>query len=630
MERPPQLETDRKPISIVRRIWRHLRDAGNRLTGGGLRRLAKRLSQKSLGRAMSQPLLKTVGRNLLRPFPSFSARLYHLAGRSPLQYYFDDAFYLRRNPELPTTGLDLLKHYLDQGWKEGRSPHPLFDVRWYLKHNPDVAASGVEPLQHYVDHGWRERRSPHPLFDAIWYLERNPEVAASGIEPLKHYLDHGWKEQRDPHPLFSVNRYLHDNPDVKDSGLEPLTHYVLFKVKDSPAARFELITNTIDSATFLRSRFPNLVPLQTFSAAKKQRRVNMITDNISEWSLFDGVETAIIFSVLLAEKWNCPLRIITRTRKPEPGNVRNVLLANNIVWNKNIEFIFAHIADNRTAIDVSPEDFFVTTSWWTTWSTLQGIRSDRIIYLLQEDERLFYPEGDEKLRCQETISNPKIYIIVNSHLLYRHLACDGFSNLKQRALWFEPSVINSTREKPAALENRKRRNFFFGARPGVNTSLFCLGLEVIENALHSKVLNADEWTFYFVGKDILPVRLSADIEPTVIHNIKWPEYTKLISSMDLGLSLMCTPHPTYPVLDLAAFGAVAVTNSFGLKTSLEAYSGNIICGSPTIEGLTMALKAAIPLVWDPIRRQRNRASDHILRDWKASFEQPLNHLAREF
>ena len=601
---------DSRPSSIVQHVWRlleHLRDTGNQLTGGGLRSLVKQLGQRFPRRAMSQLPLKA----------------------STVRYYFDDAFYLRRNPDLPTTGSDPLEHYLSQGWKEGRSPHPLFDVRWYLQRNPDVAASCVEPLQHYVDQGWREKRSPHPLFDVNWYLERNPEVSASGVEPLKHYLDQGWKEERNPHPLFSVSSYLQENPDVKDSGIEPLTHYLLFKLKDSRVAKSEPITHAIDSATLLRRRFPNLVPLRTFSATAQQRRVNMITDSISEGSLFGGTGTAIIFSVLLAEQWNCPLRIITRIQKPEPENLQDLLLANKIAWGKNIEFLFAHIDDNRAAIDVSSEDIFVTTSWWTTWSTLQSIQSDRIIYLLQEDERLFYTEGDEKVRCQETISNPEIHIVVSSHLLYRHLVRDGFANLKQRGLWFEPSIIDSIGERVAAPEDRKTRNFFFGARPGANASLSCLGLEVIENALLEGVLGSNEWNFFFVGKDLVRVRFVGNIEPTLIQNIKWSEYKKLVSSMDLCLSLTCTPHPSYSALDLAACGAVAVTNSFGIKTSLEAYSGNIICSPATIEGLTMALKTAIPLVYDPARRQQNRANDQIVRDWKTSFKQPLNQLSRE-
>jgi hypothetical protein len=78
LERAPEPKTDGEPISMVR-CFGHLRNAGNRLTGGGLRSLAKRLGRNSLRCAMGQPLLKAIGRNLLRPFPRFSARLFHFA-----------------------------------------------------------------------------------------------------------------------------------------------------------------------------------------------------------------------------------------------------------------------------------------------------------------------------------------------------------------------------------------------------------------------------------------------------------------------------------------------------------------------------------------------------------------------
>jgi hypothetical protein len=550
--------------------------------------------------------------------------------RSVLQDYFSETFYLRQNPGLAATGMKPLQHYLDAGWKEGLSPHPLFDVRWYLGRNQDVRTTGVEPLGHYLQSGWKEGRSPHPLFDGKWYLSQNPAVSASGIEPLMHYLGAGWKEQRDPNPLFSVRRYLQENPDVRESGVEPLTHYLLRKVNGSLVAPSQDVTDAIDAATLLRSRFPNLAPIHLYSAAKRQRRVNMITDSIPEGSLFGGVGTAIIFSVLLAEKWDCPLRIITRTQQPEPRNVKDVLVANNIDWKKNIEFLFDHVDDHQARIDVSSEDVFVTTSWWTTWSTVQSIRSDRIIYLLQEDERLLCPAGDEKLRCQETISNTEIKILVNSSLLYHHLVDDGFASVKQRARWFEPSIVDHLAEKPPATKDLKKRSFFFEARPDLHLiNLFHLGLEVIEKALLEGILDADDWNLFFVGKDLARIKLSGGVEPVLLQNLQWWPYKALVNSMDLGLSLLATPHPGYPPLDLAAAGAVAVTNTFGVKTSLASYSANIICGAPTIAGLTNALKTAIPLVYDPIRRQQNRAADQILRDWRTSFAEALDHLSHE-
>jgi hypothetical protein len=207
----------------------------------------------------------------------------HSISSSPLNDYFDDGFYISQDPRLLEMSLQPLQHYLDQGWKEGRSPHPLFDLKWYLEHNPDVLAAGVEPLQHYLNHGWKEGRSPHPLFDLKWYLEHNPDVLAAGVEPLKHYLQQGSREQRNPHPLFNVSRYLHENPDLKEVGIEPLTHYLHRRVHNSRPSKSEHPTDAADPARLPGNCFPHLTPLRTFSASKKQRRVNLVTDSMNCW-----------------------------------------------------------------------------------------------------------------------------------------------------------------------------------------------------------------------------------------------------------------------------------------------------------------------------------------------------------
>jgi GT2 family glycosyltransferase len=65
--------------SFANRQLRRLRTAGDRITGGGLRALARRLLSTSLRRAMSQSFLRALGRGALRPFPKLSAHLYRLA-----------------------------------------------------------------------------------------------------------------------------------------------------------------------------------------------------------------------------------------------------------------------------------------------------------------------------------------------------------------------------------------------------------------------------------------------------------------------------------------------------------------------------------------------------------------------
>ena len=74
----------------------------------------------------------------------------------------------------------------------------LFDAEWYGKTYPDVTASEADPLRHFLQHGSYEDRSPGPGFDTMAYLRRNPDVFDARREAVFHYLEHGRKEGRLP------------------------------------------------------------------------------------------------------------------------------------------------------------------------------------------------------------------------------------------------------------------------------------------------------------------------------------------------------------------------------------------------------------------------------------------------
>jgi hypothetical protein len=65
-------------------------------------------------------------------------------------------------------------------------------------------------------------------------------------------------------------------------------------------------------------------------------------------------------------------------------------------------------------------DIVLTASWWATRSTLASVGASRILYLLQEDERMFYPFGDDRLRCAETLSEPGLRTLINTKMLFDH------------------------------------------------------------------------------------------------------------------------------------------------------------------------------------------------------------------
>ena len=67
----------------------------------------------------------------------------------------------------------------------------LFDPDHYLATYPDVARRNVDPLMHYLEEGARGARNPHPDFDAAFYLAQCRQHGHNPENPLLHYITVG-------------------------------------------------------------------------------------------------------------------------------------------------------------------------------------------------------------------------------------------------------------------------------------------------------------------------------------------------------------------------------------------------------------------------------------------------------
>jgi SAM-dependent methyltransferase len=126
---------------------------------------------------------------------------------------FDEKYYCEANPDVGTTEISPLEHYLSVGGFEGRRPNRLFDSAYYLATYSDVAKAGINPALHYFLNGALEGRDPSAEFDTSYYLEANPDVVASGINPLVHFLRFGAALGRLPlkpeTEMEALQRFLH-------------------------------------------------------------------------------------------------------------------------------------------------------------------------------------------------------------------------------------------------------------------------------------------------------------------------------------------------------------------------------------------------------------------------------------
>ncbi len=376
----------------------------------------------------------------------------------------------------------------------------------------------------------------------------------------------------------------------------------------------------IEVHALVKSQFASLTPLRTYTQKHSVgARLNLVTDSIGQGSLFGGVGTALILGALLANRMNATLRIVTRTERPQPQNLEHILGLHGIVLEKEVQFAFAPFFDDQYELDVGESDLFLTTSWWTTQATLSSVAPGKVIYLLQEDERMFYPYGDERARANEVMARRDIQFLINTQLLFDHLVLDGFDHLRDCGLWFEPSFAPNQAPLKAKGAD-KRHRFFFYARPNNPRNLFYLGLQVIEQAVSEGVLDPKQWELVLVGKDIPNVVFKGDVVPLRMENLSWEAYLSLVSTIDLGLSLMSTPHPSYPPFDLANAGAVVVTNRFGVKTDLSAYSPNILCAEPNVHDLVQTLRQGVALALKSDQRSKNQAQNAFIPTWAQALE----------
>lgn len=410
-------------------------------------------------------------------------------------------------------------------------------------------------------------------------------------------------------------------------GYSALKHLLIRKITRRPAPSPIPIpqgTSTSSTTHLVQARFSGTTPLKTYYLNNPTCiRINLITDSINSGSLFGGVGTALIFSALLANKLNAQLRIITRTERAQPENVDLILSLYGIALKQEITFKFAAFYDPNYEIDYSDSDSFITTSWWTTAATLPSIPKKQITYLLQEDERMFYPFGDDRLKCESILKTNDINFLVNTKILYEYLVSDGLENIAIQGKWFEPAFPDSLFHPRNKASNAKKK-FFFYARPNNPRNLFYFGIEIIQQALIENIIDLNTWDIYLVGKDIPNITFFDDYIPRKCENMNWQEYAQLAGEIDLGLSLMYTPHPSYPPLDLVASGAVVVTNQFIGKTNLGSYSNNLICSPLEKSELILALKQGVAISNDIETRGENYKNNNLQTSWENTFSEIIN------
>lgn len=262
---------------------------------------------------------------------------------------------------------------------------------------------------------------------------------------------------------------------------------------------------------------------------------------------------------------------------------------------------FVEASAKKASLDLGRGDVLVA-SWWPTAhlanTALAQIDANEFLYVVQDYEPGFYPWSTKSALAEATYGMP-MRPIVNEPFLETFL-CDrrvgSFGAPTAPRMTFLPAVDRAVfRPRRAGTTGDGTRRLVFYARPRNPRNLFEIGLRALRQAVADGVFDAGPWEFVAIGQEIPELALS---DRHVLRSRPWMSYQaygELLGSSDVLVSLMLSPHTSYPPLEMAAAGGLVVTNTYGPKTAeaLARISPSILASAPEVDELVGTIRAAV-------------------------------------
>jgi glycosyltransferase involved in cell wall biosynthesis len=381
-----------------------------------------------------------------------------------------------------------------------------------------------------------------------------------------------------------------------------------------------------------RAMARSIEPLQLAVSTHAPERLNLLIPTMELKHLFGGYIAKFNLARKLAEH-GLRTRILTIDATPPlprawRQQVESYAGLHGIF--DRVEVAFAR--DRDAPIDVNPQDAFVATTWRTAHiahAALRSLNRSRFLYLIQEYEPYTHAMGSWAALAMSTYEFPHVALF-STELLRDFFAERGYGVFaagrregRRLSATFRNAITAVSPPSAEEMSRRPRPRLLFYARPEAHghRNMFELGLMGLAEAVAHGTFGP-EWEFHGIGavegRDRL--RLAQDVQLELLPRLGQGSYADFLVSHDVGLALMCTPHPSLVPIEMASAGMLTVTNSFETKTpeAMSAISANLITPPPSLEGIVSGLREAVEGMQDYPRRVEG-ARVSWSRDWDDSF-----------
>lgn len=316
---------------------------------------------------------------------------------------------------------------------------------------------------------------------------------------------------------------------------------------------------------------------------------------------FGGVTTGLDIYLDIAKRVGADMRVIVE----DFGGAADLSILYGRAAKRGIEpaqiEVVARKAQTPT-IDVRRQEQFVSFNWWNTLNIAPLIKAQAegfnaspvpFIYLIQEYEPHFYQFSSTHMLAYQAFS-PTLpcWGIFNSSQLHTYFERQG--HRLEKAFVFEPRLSDALRPALTAGRPTKEKIILVYGRPTVERNCF----PAVEKGLRLWAAHdprAKEWSVVSAGLPHPPLALAPGLALTSLGKLSLQDYGDLLRKTAVGLSLMASPHPSYPPLEMAHFGVRTVTNRYIDKNLATAHDNIVsitdISAESVAEGLSLACDA---------------------------------------
>ena len=359
-----------------------------------------------------------------------------------------------------------------------------------------------------------------------------------------------------------------------------------------------------------RGTITEVAPIGVRPDRNPRPRLNLILPTLQPGKVFGGLSTALrIFAALgeaLGDRFDA--RIVSTS------DAVDLLSAREHPAFRLWPIDAVSDGEPRTIVDatdldggeltVRPNDVFIASAWWTAvnafhFQAAQAMHHGAarpVVYLIQDHEPDFYGWSSRFGAARKTYRTGQPMLpLFNSE----ELACFMGETYGMRDGYVIPFVIDPAIRDGLRPLPKERVILVYG-RPGTPRNCFEVMLQSLVAWQQQNPVEAARWRIVSAGEAFDTSRMPRVANFSVTGKLPLSGYAELLSRASVGISLMMSPHPSYPPLEMACAGVKTVTNSYATK-DLSRRSPNIISVADVtvadvLAAMEQAMEAALPLI----------------------------------